>query len=107
EPGTWEPPNRGIRTEELGTIEPPEPWNHWNPGTVPMRLLIAVLLTLTAAVSAQVRYTAATDLVVLNVHVTDDSGAPVAGLKADNFQVYEDGQLQSIAAFADADAPVT
>ena len=37
--------------------------------------------------------------------VTDASGRPVTGLRADNFQIYEDGRPQKIANFATTEAP--
>jgi VWFA-related protein len=48
-----------------------------------------------------------TKLVVVPVSATDRQGHFVAGLKESNFRVYEDGKAQSIAAFRDADVPVT
>jgi Ca-activated chloride channel homolog len=46
-------------------------------------------------------------LVVLNAGVQNGVGANVKGLKAQNFQVFEDGQLQNIKQFAAEDRPVT
>ncbi len=46
-------------------------------------------------------------LVLLDVSVQDAQGGFVSGLKTDNFQVFEDGKLQKISQFADADVPVT
>jgi Ca-activated chloride channel homolog len=48
-----------------------------------------------------------TKLVVVPVSVTDRQGHFVSGLKESNFRVYEDGNPQEIAAFRDADVPVT
>lgn len=47
------------------------------------------------------------DLVVLPVTVTDRKGQNVAGLTQDNFQVYENGQLQKISEFSHGDVPLT
>jgi VWFA-related protein len=47
------------------------------------------------------------DLVVFNVTVLDDSGHPVTGLTADNFQVYEDGREEKIKIFQPEDTPAT
>lgn len=46
-------------------------------------------------------------LVLLDVSVKDAKGGFVSGLNKDNFQVFENGQLQQITQFADADIPVT
>lgn len=46
-----------------------------------------------------------TQLVSVPAVVTDRSGRPVAGLKADNFLVFEDGRPQKIANFATTEAP--
>ncbi|HEV3470454.1 MAG TPA: VWA domain-containing protein [Pyrinomonadaceae bacterium] len=46
-----------------------------------------------------------TQLVSVPAVVTDRSGRPVPGLKADNFLVFEDGRPQKIANFATTDAP--
>jgi Ca-activated chloride channel family protein len=45
------------------------------------------------------------DLVVLNVTVTDKRGAYVHGLKRADFKVFEDGQEQTIAAFGEEETP--
>lgn len=50
---------------------------------------------------------ARTELVVLPVSVTDSSGNFIAGLRVQNFRVYEDGRLQQVTAFQEGDAPVT
>ena len=46
-----------------------------------------------------------TQLVSVPAIVTDASGRPVTGLRADNFQIYEDGRPQKIANFATTEAP--
>jgi Ca-activated chloride channel homolog len=46
-------------------------------------------------------------LVLLDVSVKDASGGFVSDLTKDNFKVYENGQLQEISQFANADIPVT
>jgi Ca-activated chloride channel family protein len=46
-------------------------------------------------------------LVLLDVSVKDAKGGYVSGLTKDNFMVYENGKLQEISQFADADIPVT
>ena len=46
-----------------------------------------------------------TQLVTVPAVVTDKTGRPVAGLRADNFLVFEDGRPQKLASFATAEAP--
>jgi VWFA-related protein len=55
------------------------------------------------------RYTLRTNAyeVLLNVSVVDGSGTPVDSLPESAFQVYEDGVLQTVAAFKHEDAPVS
>jgi VWFA-related protein len=47
------------------------------------------------------------DLVVLRATVQDRKNTPVSGLDKNDFQVYEDGVLQSIRHFSHEDVPVT
>jgi Ca-activated chloride channel family protein len=47
------------------------------------------------------------DLVSLDVTVLDADGRPVEGLTADNFEILEEGQLQEISVFQEADLPIT
>ena len=53
------------------------------------------------------RFTARSELVVLNVAVTDDRGGFVSGLARDAFQVFENGSPQKVSFFAEQDAPAT
>ncbi len=46
-----------------------------------------------------------TKLVAVPAVVTDQTGRPLTGLRADNFTVYEDGRVQRITNFATAEAP--
>ncbi|HEX5965920.1 MAG TPA: VWA domain-containing protein [Pyrinomonadaceae bacterium] len=46
-----------------------------------------------------------TQLVSVPAVVTDGSGRPLAGLKAENFQLIEDGQVQTITNFGTAETP--
>jgi Ca-activated chloride channel family protein len=46
-----------------------------------------------------------TDLIEVPFVVTDRIGKPILNLKKDNFQVYEDGQLQKLTDFAASSAP--
>ncbi|MGA8767380.1 MAG: VWA domain-containing protein [Candidatus Acidiferrales bacterium] len=48
-----------------------------------------------------------TELVALPVNVTDAHGDFVAGLTADSFRVFENGQIQNISFFEQEDTPVT
>ena len=47
------------------------------------------------------------DLVLLDVSVKDAAGEHISNLSRDNFRIYEDGKLQTIAHFASDDVPVT
>jgi VWFA-related protein len=53
------------------------------------------------------RFTARSELVVLNVAVTDGRGGFVSGLSRDAFQVFENGSPQKVSFFAEQDAPAT
>lgn len=55
----------------------------------------------------QARITATSDLVLIPVKVTNPQGAFVSGLEAQDFRVYEDGQLQKLSVFEEGDTPVT
>ncbi len=46
-----------------------------------------------------------TDLVVMNVTVTDSRGAYIHGLKESDFKIYEDDKLQTIASFSIEETP--
>src|SRR6476646_6547535 len=46
-----------------------------------------------------------TQLVSIPAVVTDSTGRPLAGLHPENFQVFEDGQAQTIANFGTAETP--
>src|ERR1044072_436338 len=72
---------------------------------VPIVTLIVALFT--SHITAQSHFSARSDLVVLNVAVTDSRGAFVSGLPQDAFKIIDDGQPQKIAFFAEQDAPAT
>jgi VWFA-related protein len=57
--------------------------------------------------SAQTHFSARSDLVVLNVAVTNDKGGFISGLPADAFHVREEGRPQAVSFFAEQDAPAT
>ena len=76
-----------------------------------MRIL-APLATLVVALiapplTAQSHFSARSDLVVLNVAVTDSRGGFVSGLPQDAFKIIDEGQPQKIEFFAEQDAPAT
>jgi Ca-activated chloride channel family protein len=56
---------------------------------------------------AQAKITVSANLVLLPVRVTDKRGTFVTGLKLQDFQVYEDRQLQELTIFEEGDTPVT
>ncbi len=62
-------------------------------------LLIALLLTQTAAAQKPVKFESTTQLVVVNVSAKSKSGEPVENLKASDFTVTEDGKPQQIKVF--------
>src|SRR4026207_2537425 len=73
---------------------------------MPMRRarLAALLIAATALLSARIvaqqpTFNAGVDLVQFGVSVTDKQGQPVTGLKADDFQVVENGKKQSLRFF--------
>src|SRR5262245_49667608 len=73
---------------------------------------IAILATLVVAlaaslVAAQSHFSARSDLVVLNVAVTDSRGGFVSGLPQEAFKIVDEGQPQKIEFFAEQDAPAT
>jgi Ca-activated chloride channel family protein len=76
-----------------------------------MRTLILFAAAILAGASthpaAQSHFSARSDLVVLNVAVTNDKGGFVSGLPADAFHVIEEGQPQKVSFFAEQDAPAT
>ena len=65
------------------------------------------MVSLVTLAAAQSHFSARSDLVVLNVAVTNDKGGFVGGLSADTFRVFEEGQPQKVSIFAEQDAPAT
>jgi Ca-activated chloride channel family protein len=53
------------------------------------------------------RFSARSELVLLDVAVTDERGGFVTGLPVDAFRVLEEGRPQKISFFAEQDAPAT
>jgi len=72
-------------------------------------LTVTVVALGTAVVTAQgdARFKARSELVILDVAVTDGRGAFVRGLPAESFRVLEEGRPQTISFFAEQDAPAT
>jgi VWFA-related protein len=74
------------------------------PSRPPLSTLLVVSVMAVAVVSGSAlqepRFSARTDVVLVNVSVTDPKGRPVADLAQDDFQVYEDGLPQRIVSFA-------
>jgi VWFA-related protein len=74
-------------------------------------LVFVAAVMLAAPVTAQDQrppvFSADSELVVLQVTVTDRTGAFVEGLPAEAFSIVEDGQAQTLRLFADTDTPVT
>jgi VWFA-related protein len=71
-------------------------------------LLTALLLLPAQPVSEQdFKFTANSDLVLLDVSVRETKGGFVSDLKKENFQIYENGKLQTISHFGKEDTPIT
>ena len=61
-------------------------------------LTAVVLLASTSLLTAQRVFRAGVDLVHVGVVVTDRSGSPILGLTADDFEILEDGEPQTVQA---------
>jgi VWFA-related protein len=79
-----------------------------------LRLLGPVVLAVVAAagLTAQqggplAQFSSQVQLVEVYCHVTDARGEPVTGLRREDFEVYENNQLQDVAAFAAGEFPLT
>lgn len=64
-----------------------------------MKRLITLFLFVAVTLQAQVRETIEVRLVELTVTVTDAEGKPVRNLKAEDFEVYDEGKKQAITNF--------
>lgn len=69
--------------------------------------ILAAQLPAVKASEEPFKLTATAELVLLDVGVKDASGGRVSNLGKQNFQVYEDGKLQTITQFGSNDVPVT
>jgi Ca-activated chloride channel homolog len=67
---------------------------------------VACATALAGTVAARQVFKSGTDLVLLNVTVTDTAGHLVTGLTQENFQVYEDGVLQTVSNFSKDPLPI-
>jgi VWFA-related protein len=63
---------------------------------------VSAAATLTVAAQQQ-RFKAGVDLVHFSVIVTDKQGSPVTGLKAEDFELVEEGKPQSVVYFTEGD----
>jgi Ca-activated chloride channel family protein len=64
---------------------------------------IAAVTVVTAGLSAQQRIKTGVDVVNFSVILTDKQGAPITGLKAEDFEVIEEGKAQTITYFSQGD----
>src|SRR5215475_10765335 len=69
--------------------------------------IVALAYATTPSAAPQAQFTARSELVVLNVRVTDRGGGYATGLTADSFRIFEEGQPQEVRFFESADAPIT
>lgn len=77
----------------------------------PHALIFAALIAATAVAGAQsqegFRFKSGVDLVNVTATVTDEDGRFVAGLRREDFTVYEDGKLQDVSHFSNDRVPVS
>ena len=82
-----------------------------HPPTLVSRVVVVpAVLALTAALAAQdqlPQFSSTVQLVEVYATVTDAKGELVTGLRASDFEVYEDNQRQEISAFAAGEFPLT
>ena len=72
----------------------------------PALAAVACAAVLTGTAAARQVFKSGTDLVLLNVTVTDAAGHLVSGLTQAEFQVYEDGVLQTVSNFSRDPLPI-
>ncbi len=103
EPGeTVIPPNhhaqqQGPQEQPGETVTPPHPQQAPPPLKTPEKINPKQIYTLSTS----------TNLVNLNVLVTDDSGDPITNLQKTNFRVYDNGVQQTVTNFGAVQAPIT
>ncbi len=68
---------------------------------------LALLVFLTAAAAQDVKFSSTSNFVLLDVSVKNSKGGYAPDLSKDNFQVFENGKLQTITHFSREDVPVT
>jgi Ca-activated chloride channel family protein len=66
-----------------------------------------LFLPIALAQSGDYKLTANAELVLLDVSVKEAKGGFVSNLKKENFQIYENGKLQTISHFGKEDTPIT
>jgi Ca-activated chloride channel family protein len=69
--------------------------------------VVALLISGLAAQEQLPQFSSSVQLVEVYATVTDAKGEPVTGLTASDFEVYENGELQTISAFAAGEFPLT
>jgi len=74
---------------------------------IPPASLLLTGLLLVRAQSDDFKFTANSNLVLLDVSVKEAKGGFVSNLKKENFQIYENGKLQTISHFGKEDTPIT
>lgn len=77
---------------------------------IPHAALVSIGLLLLRGQSddgKDLKFSANSDLVLLDVSVKNSKGGFAANLKRENFRIYENGKLQTISQFAQEDTPIT
>lgn len=69
--------------------------------------IILLALLLAGTVSAAPQFTSGVNVVEVYAAATDAKGNPVTGLRREDFTVLEDGEPQSVSAFAEGDFPLS
>lgn len=75
--------------------------------SIPVMRVITLLLAGCCVAAAQPTFRSGVELVTIDVVATDRSGRPVHNLKAEDFELFEDGKSQPIRTFEFIDASVT
>ncbi len=72
-----------------------------------MLLMVSPFASGQAAPEKEFTFTTNVELVLLEVSVKEEKGKYLSGLKKENFQIYENGKLQTISQFGHEDTPIT